>query len=93
MEITILNNLLKIDIENDFLLPFERRQGDGAGYIGLGKLIDAVVTFAACTENPELIQLKEHIIAHVRKHQEPDGYYGLFPSEQRITKLCDIHEI
>ncbi len=93
MEITIVNNLLKIDIENDFLLPFERRQGDGAGYIGLGKLIDAVVTFAACTENPEVIQLKEHIIAHVREHQEPDGYYGLFPSEQRITKLWDIHEI
>ena len=41
IDITIANNLLKLDIDKDFLESFIRKN-DG-GYIGLGKLTDGVI--------------------------------------------------
>jgi DUF1680 family protein len=93
IDVTINNNLLVLDADKDFLLPFEARKGFGGGYIGLGKLIDATATLAANTKDSRVIALKEHLVNHVLGHQEADGYVGLFPAPNRMGKLWDIHEV
>jgi hypothetical protein len=72
IDVTINNNLLVLDADKDFLLPFEARKGFGGGYVGLGKLIDATATLAANTKDPRVIALKEHLVNHVLGHQEAD---------------------
>ncbi len=91
---TIKNNLLKLDIDNDFLAPFEVKDCNGFNkYIGLGKLIDATVRFAAYTNDPEIIALKKHILDHTIKNQLPDGYIGMFAPEMRMTGFWSLHEM
>lgn len=92
IDITIHNNLLKLDAENDFLQPFRGRDRQ-SGYIGLGKLIDSLVRMAAYSPDEELMALKNHVIAETRKTQEPDGYIGLMIPEKRMGALWDIHEM
>ena len=46
IDLTISNNLLAINVDNDFLKPFHEKQTPIFGYIGLGKLLDATVNFA-----------------------------------------------
>lgn len=48
IDITVDNNLLVLDYEKDFLKPFQQRKRT-AGYVGLGKTIDALVRMAAHT--------------------------------------------
>jgi uncharacterized protein len=93
IEVTITNNLLVLDADKDFLPPFAARKGGKESYIGLGKLLDAAATFAAYTANPDVIALKDHLVAEVLKHQDADGYPGLFPENRRMTALWDIHEV
>lgn len=93
IDVTVNNNLLVLDADKDFLLPFGARKGFGGGYVGLGKLIDATSTLAAYTKNPRVTTLREHLIHHVLEHQETDGYVGLFPAPDRMGKLWDIHEV
>ncbi|MEK7718122.1 MAG: beta-L-arabinofuranosidase domain-containing protein, partial [Bacteroidota bacterium] len=96
INITINNNLLALDIENDFLLPFRKKslRGEGyADYIGLGKNIDATVRFAAYTKREKVIALKKHIVDEIIKTQESDGYIGTMVKESRMWGLWDIHEM
>ena len=51
---TISNNVLAIDVEEDFLTPF-RRKGRTSGYIGLGKFIDSLVRFAAYSGDAKVL--------------------------------------
>ncbi|MBD3268078.1 hypothetical protein GF373_15545 [bacterium] len=92
IEITVHNNIFKIDVDGDFLRPFQERKRK-SGYIGLGKFIDSLVRFAAHTENGELIALKDRVIRETIATQEPDGYIGMFVEEARMWKLWDIHEM
>lgn len=92
IDITLHNNLMKIDIDKDFLRPFEVKNAPG-GYIGLGKLIDSAVKLAVDTKEPAAIDLKRRLIDRVIALQEPDGYVGVFPPEKRIVSLWDIHEM
>lgn len=94
--ITVNNNLLQLDVDNDFLLPFQQKKHEGKGYsdyVGLGKLIDAAVRFAAYTKNGKVIALKKHIIGELIKTQEPDGYIGIMVKESRMWGLWDLHEM
>ncbi|MFH1744116.1 MAG: hypothetical protein ABIH23_34365, partial [bacterium] len=59
INVTVENNLLVMDVDNDFLLPFKERTRDG-GYIGLGKTIEAAATFADYTNDERVIALKNH---------------------------------
>ena len=96
IDITVNSNLLKLDVEKDFLLPFQQKKHEGKGYsdyVGLGKLIDAAVRFAAYTNNGEVIALKKHIIDELIRTQEPDGYIGIMVKEARMWGLWDIHEM
>ncbi|MDD4101760.1 MAG: glycoside hydrolase family 127 protein [Kiritimatiellae bacterium] len=92
IDITINNNLLKLDIDRDFLQPF-RRQDGAPSFIGLGMLIDSSVRLAAYSDDPKVLALKRHIVGETLKLQSEEGYIGLFPPEQRITSLWDVHEL
>ncbi len=92
IDITINNNLLVLDADKDFLLPFQTRDRKG-GYIGLGKLIDSAVRLAAYSQHEELIALKKHIVDETLKTQEADGYIGMFAPGKRMWALWDIHEM
>ena len=92
VDITINNNLLVLDADKDFLRPFQDRNLQ-RGYIGLGKLIDGVVRFAAYSNTTNLLEFKKHIISETIKTQEDDGYIGILASEYRMWNTWDIHEM
>ena len=89
---TIDNNLLVMDMDKDFLQPFHQRKAR-SGYIGLGKTIDALVRFAAYSNDPRVLALKNRVVAEIIALQEADGYIGFFEPGSRIWKLWDIHEM
>ena len=62
LDITVNSNLLALDTENVFLVPF-RQRNQASGYIGLGKLIDATVRFAAYTKDEKVRALKNRLVA------------------------------
>ncbi|MBN2023706.1 MAG: glycoside hydrolase family 127 protein [Pirellulales bacterium] len=98
IDVTIDNNLLAIDVDRDFLERFRGKQaiarsGHPDRYVGLGKLIDAAVTFAAHTQNPGVIKLKDYLVGELIKTQLPDGYMGIFQPEHRVFALWDLHEM
>ena len=61
VEVTVANNLLVLDLEKDFLLPFTERNRTG-GYVGLGKLVDSMVRLAAHTGNEQLLERKKRAV-------------------------------
>jgi uncharacterized protein len=91
IDITISNNLLLLNIDEDFLSSFIKK--NDAGYIGLGKLIDGAVRMAAYTGDKKVDSLKNHLIPEIIKAQEPDGYIGNMTPGNRMWKLWDIHEM
>ena len=91
IDITIENNLLLLDIDNDFLASF--REKNDKGYIGLGKLIDGAVKMAAYTKDERVISIKNKLVAEIIKAQEDDGYIGNKSPVNRMWKLWDIHEM
>lgn len=92
IDITINNNALVLDVDKDFLLPFQQRNRQ-SGYIGLGKFIDCLVRFAAYSHDEKVLDLKRHIVAETIKTQEANGYIGIFVPDRRMWHLWDIHEM
>jgi len=92
IDATIKNNLLKIDVEKDFLQPY-RNRSQKSGFVGVGSFIDGLVRFAAYSSNEKVLALKRRVINELIKTQEPDGYIGLMIPEARIWALWDIHEM
>ncbi len=93
MDITVSNNLLKIDIDKDFLAPFAAKNARGNDvYIGLGKTLDGMVQLAATTGSDALTARKKHVVDELVKLQQPDGYIGIMLPEQRTWRLWDLHE-
>jgi hypothetical protein len=92
VDVTIQNNLLKLDPDKDFLKSFrEKKSSDG--FIGLGMLIDSAVGLAAYSGDAKAVQRKKYLIDEALKTQEPDGYLGMFRPEARMWALWDIHEM
>jgi uncharacterized protein len=88
---TVNGNLLHIDVQRSFLQPF-REKNQESGYIGLGKLIDATVRFAAYTNDPRVLTLKKQLITEAIKTQESDGYIGILVPSRRMWGEYDLHE-
>lgn len=89
-------NILKLDVDRDFLAPFFDRTYQGkitGGFIGLGTFTDALARFAFHTGNPELLSLKRHVVKEILRAQEPDGYIGFVKPENRVRKAWDVHEL
>lgn len=93
LDITINNNLMVVDVDKDFLKPFQDRKNEGGGYIGLGKFIDSLVRLAAYSHDDRAIERKKYVVEKTIATQEPDGYIGLFVPERRMWTLWDIHEM
>ncbi|MBN2308615.1 MAG: glycoside hydrolase family 127 protein [Candidatus Hydrogenedentes bacterium] len=92
IQVTVDNNLMKLDVDGDFLKPFRERNAPG-GFVGLGMLIDAMARIARHTQNPALIERKEHVVNAALAAQEADGYLGMMREDARIAKLWDVHEM
>ena len=92
IDVTINNNLLVLDADKDFLAPFQKKEKKD-GYIGLGKLIDATVRFAAYTHDEKVLALKKHLIEQAIAAQEPDGYIGIMQPASRTWGMWDVHEM
>ncbi len=92
IDLTIYNNVMVMDIDNDFLKPFKEKKWND-GYIGIGKTIDALARFAKYTNDPKVIARKEHVVKTILKTQEEDGYIGIIKPENRVWKLWDVHEL
>jgi len=92
IELTARGNLLKLDIDKDFLEPFRQKHGKG-DYVGAGKLLDSAVRMAAYTKDPALIALKDRVAEGLIANQLADGYIGWYRPASRIVKAWDIHEM
>ncbi len=92
IDVTCTNNLMVLDLNKDFLPPFQKKE-QGEGYIGLGKTIDAAVRLAAYTGDPAVVERKRKLVAATIAAQEPDGYLGLVRPDARVFTLWDIHEM
>ena len=92
IDVTIENNVLALDADGDFLRPFIEKKGK-SGYVGLGKLIDASVRFAAYSGDERVTERKNHLVDSVLETQEPDGYLGMFSEDYRMSVLWDVHEM
>ena len=98
IELTMNESLMKLDLEKDFLQPFRDKKGIAQSthqqrYVGLGKLIDATVNFAAYTQSPKVIALKDLMIGELIDTQLPDGYLGIFEEKHRVATYWDLHEM
>lgn len=92
IETMIEGNLLKLDMERDFL-SFFRKKREKTGYRGLGKTLDAAVHLAAYSPSPDLIAWKNHWIDELISTQEENGYIGIFPpGPLRAVAAYDTHE-
>lgn len=92
IELTVNNNLLVLDVDEQFLKPI-REKDDTPTYVGLGKLIDSFVRFAAHTGRADVRAKKDKLIADTLALQEEDGYLGMFPPDKRMWTLWDVHEM
>ena len=91
--LTINNNLLKLNLEQDFLDPFREKIGPCAGYVGLGKTIEASVHCAFYTGDENLLALKKRLVDETIKTQTPEGYIGILTEDARMWGMWDVHEI
>jgi DUF1680 family protein len=91
IDITVTNNLFKVDVDKDFLKPFREKTRKDAS-IGLGKLIEASVHFAACTKDGRVLELKRCIVDATLKTQGADGYIGCLAETERMWGLWDLPE-
>ncbi len=92
IDATIQNNVLAIDLDNDFLRPFQTRNRQN-GFIGLGMHLDSLVRFAVYSQDDRVVALKKRAIAEIIKTQEADGYLGIMAPESRMWPLWDVHEM
>lgn len=92
IQTTIENNLLAIDVDGDFLRPFQERT-ESSGYVGLGKLVDSLSRCAAYSGDERLLERRRHVMDATLGAQQPDGYLGMMAPEHRINSLWDAHEM
>jgi DUF1680 family protein len=91
-DLTLTNNFMKLNLEQDFFKPFVERKLF-SGFIGLGKLAEAAVHFAWHSGNPAVIERKDKILKFLADTQEADGYTGCLRPGARMRQLWDLHEM
>ena len=75
VDLAIYGNLLKIELEKQFLDHFREKKLDDDS-VGTGKLVEYAVRFAAYTRDPKVLALKNYVVDELLKTQDPDGYIG-----------------
>jgi hypothetical protein len=89
IELTIAANLLKLDIESDFLEPLKKRNG---AYIGVGILLDAASRLGTVTSDERVKAIRDRVAQALIAAQEDDGYIGYKPPADRVCKLFDSNK-
>lgn len=92
IDITVTNNLLRLNVDKDFLAPFRDKKAKNAS-IGLGKLIEQAVRFAAYTQDARVLELKRHVVDETIATQGADGYIGCLADGCRMKNLWDLPEM
>ncbi len=92
IDLTVKNNLLALDVDQDFLSHFQHKDARD-GYVAMGKLIDASVKFAYYTKDEKVLSLKTHLVEEIIKTQGSDGYIGDMIPEKRMWTVWDLHEM
>ena len=87
----VTNNLLKAEIEHQFLDHFRAKARSGDS-VGTGKLIETAVRFGVYTGDPRVIALKDHVVTELLKAQSPDGYIGCLREDSRLWGYWDLAE-
>ena len=109
IDVTIENNLLKLDVAQGFLAPFrEKTQPDLSGredslgfyadayrhYVGLGKLVDAAAKFAAYSDSKQILDFKDRLVRDTIDCQDAQGYIGFFTkTEDKMWRAWSGHEM
>ena len=109
LDVTIQNNLLKLDIDRDFLGPFKgKRQPDLSGraeklgfysdsychYVGLGKLIESAVNLSVYSHDKAVIEVKDRLVRETIACQDSEGYIGFFTEpEEKMWRAWSGHEM
>jgi DUF1680 family protein len=89
---TVVNNLMLLDLDSNFLKPFRERSANN-GYVGLGKTIDAFVRLAAYSQDERLLERKQYLVRETVAVQERDGYIAMCAPPSRMWTLWDLHEM
>ncbi len=92
INITQENNLLALNVDDDFLYPFQHQRNEEC-FIGLGLLIDSLVRLGIDTKEKQILDLKEYVIHETLRTQDPNGYIGVFLPKRRYKTLWDIAEM
>jgi len=88
---TVTNNLLKAEIENQFLSHFRTKENPRDS-VGTGKLIESSVRLGVYTGNKRVIALKDYLVEELLKTQSDDGYIGALRKDSRIWGYWDLAE-
>jgi len=91
IDVTIHNNVFRIDNDAVFLESFRNKNRADFSYVGLGKHLDALARLAYHTQDEKLIALKDGLIGELIKTQLPSGYVGIFESDHMV-RWWDLHE-
>jgi len=92
IDANIDNNLLKMDVDKDFLDSFVRNENPyQTGFLGTGHTIDTAVSAAAYTRgDPRVMKLKQHVVDTIVNSQHDNGYIGYLP---RLWDIYAAHEL
>ena len=78
IDITITNNLYKLEVDRDFLEPFRNKTRKGAS-IGLGKLIEQATRLAAYDRREKTRELRRYIVTETLKLKARTGTSVVWP--------------
>ena len=92
IDLTLTNNILKVDHDAVFLNAFSNKVSKPGMYLATGKTFDALVAYARYTGRSDVIALKKRFRDVVADNQEADGYIGIYEPKFRSHRLWDFHE-
>lgn len=92
LDLTLHNNHLVIDVDQDFLRPFRspKPKEDISSYdrfTGLGMLILAAVEYARDSTDPAVLEYKNYLVREAIKTQTHSGYIGAYVEEPNGNQL------
>lgn len=90
--LTVTNNLMKLDLERDFIDQFRTKSGK-KGFIGTGNVIEALVCLAKYTGDPDVLARKRRLVDAIIAAQEPGGYIGCMDKARRTWFAWDVEDV
>jgi hypothetical protein len=92
IDLTLTNNLLKVDHDEVFLNAFSNKVSKPGMYFAAGKTLDALVAYAKYSGREDVVSLKKRFRDVIVDNQEPGGYIGAYQPPARSVRLWDFHE-